>query len=148
MLRIWGSELAPWTAGKGNTKKTMEENGIAWFQDFHPYLYEKDGVTVAFFGLQNSVLYSKQAKFYEAIRKALERTADAIAASGKVVEVNTGGMSRGWLDDAYPSAAFRALLRARGVRFVLSSDAHSADALDFAFDRFGDAERYADSIFG
>ncbi len=69
-------------------------------------------------------------------RAELEMTADAIAASGKVVEINTGAISRGWLDDAYPSPAFRALLRARGVRFVLSSDAHAAEGLDCAFDRF------------
>ena len=54
-------------------------------------------------------------------------------------------ISRGWLDDAYPSAEFRALLRSRGVRFVLSSDAHSADALDCAFDRFAAEEEYVDS---
>ena len=71
-----------------------------------------------------------------------ERTADAIAASGKLVEVNTGAIARGWLDDAYPSPAFRALLRARGVRFVLSSDAHAADAVDCAFDRFANEEAY------
>lgn len=75
-------------------------------------------------------------------REELERTADALAASGLAVEVNTGAISRGWLDDAYPSAEFRAMLRARGVRFVLSSDAHSADALDCAFDRFAEAEEY------
>lgn len=72
----------------------------------------------------------------------LERTADAIAASGKTVEVNTGAISRGWLDDAYPSPMFRAMLRKRGVRFVLSSDAHSAETIDFAFDRFGECERF------
>lgn len=74
----------------------------------------------------------------------IEATADAIADSGKVVEVNTGAISRGWMDDAYPSKPFRELLRARGVRFVLSSDAHSADALDCAFDRFASAETYLD----
>jgi histidinol-phosphatase (PHP family) len=75
-------------------------------------------------------------------REEIERTADAVAASGKLVEVNTGAISRGWLDDAYPSAAFRALLRERGVKFVLSSDAHAADGIDCAFDRFGKEERY------
>lgn len=75
-------------------------------------------------------------------REELERTADAFAASGKIVEVNTGAISRGWMEDAYPSADFRFLLRARGVRFILSSDAHSAPALDCAFDRFADAETY------
>lgn len=75
-------------------------------------------------------------------REELEKTADVIAASGKIVEVNTGAISRGWMDDAYPSADFRAMLRARGVRFILSSDAHSAPALDCAFDRFGTAEEF------
>lgn len=69
-------------------------------------------------------------------------TADAIAASGKIVEVNTGAISRGWMDDAYPSATFRALLRERGVKFMLSSDSHAADTIDCAFDRFGTVERY------
>lgn len=72
----------------------------------------------------------------------LEKTADALAANGKLTEVNTGAISRGWLDDAYPSPAFRKLLRTRGVKFVLSSDAHAADALDCAFDRFADAEDF------
>ena len=77
--------------------------------------------------------FDETAEWY---REELERTADAIAASEKIVEVNTGAISRGWMDDAYPSMAFRELLQARGVRFVLSSDAHSADALDCAFGRF------------
>ena len=72
----------------------------------------------------------------------LEKTAAAVAASGKIAEVNTGAISRGWLDDAYPSPAFRKLLRESGVRFILSADAHSADAIDCAFDRFGESEEY------
>lgn len=75
-------------------------------------------------------------------RGELELTADVVAASGKLVEVNTGAISRGWIDDAYPSAEFRALLRARGVKFILSSDAHAPETLDCAFDRFGAAEVY------
>ncbi len=72
----------------------------------------------------------------------LKLTAQAIAQSGKLVEVNTGAISRGWMDDAYPSATFRALLRDRGCRFILNSDSHSADTLDCAFDRFAEAEDF------
>jgi histidinol-phosphatase (PHP family) len=72
----------------------------------------------------------------------LELTAEAAAKSGKIVEVNTGAISRGWLDDAYPSNAFRQMLRSRGVKFVLNSDAHASSALDCAFDRFADEEEY------
>lgn len=76
-------------------------------------------------------------------REELELTAKAIAESGKLVEVNTGAISRGWLEDAYPSAEFRALLREAGVKFVLSSDAHAAEGLDCAFDRFASVEEYS-----
>ena len=92
----------------------------------------------------NGVLryFDESADWYN---EELRLTADAFAASGKIVEVNTGGISRGWIDDAYPSPAFRALLRERGVRFILSSDAHSAAAIDCAFDRFAAAETYVDA---
>lgn len=79
-------------------------------------------------------------------RDELEHTAEAIARSGKLVEVNTGAIARGWLDDAYPSPVFRKLLRERGVRFVLSSDAHTAETLDAAFDRFSATETFFDII--
>jgi len=83
--------------------------------------------------------FDEKADWY---REELEKTAEAIAASGKLVEVNTGAISRGWMNDAYPSSAFRKLLRDHGVRFVLSSDAHSADGIDCAFDRFENAEKF------
>jgi len=79
-------------------------------------------------------------------REEIEKTADAVAESGKIAEVNTGAISRGWLDDAYPSAEFRAMLRERGVRFVLNSDAHAADAIDCAFDRFAECEDYVEVL--
>ena len=102
----------------------------------HPDLVRKFNVRAPYF--------DETAPWY---RDELRRTADAIAASGKIVEVNTGAISRGWLDDAYPSPVFRSELRERGVRFLLSSDAHSAAALDCAFDRFSAGESYLDSPF-
>lgn len=101
----------------------------------HPDLVRKFNVKSPYFD-ECSVWY----------RKELELTADAIASSGKLAEVNTGAISRGWLDDAYPSAEFRAMLRERGVRFILSSDAHAASSIDCAFDRFADAEEYVELL--
>jgi len=77
-------------------------------------------------------------------REELVKSADTIAASGKLVEVNTGAIGRGWRDDAYPSDEFRALLRARGVKFVLNSDSHSVETLDAGFDKYATAESYVD----
>ena len=103
----------------------------------HPDLVRKFNV--------KSPYFSESAPWY---REELEITADAIAASGKIVEVNTGAISRGWLDDAYPSAAFRAMLRERGVKFILSADSHAADTLDCAFDRFSAAEDFVQPRWG
>lgn len=100
----------------------------------HPDLVRKFNVKHPYFD-ESAVWY----------RKELVRTADAIASSGKIVEVNTGAISRGWLDDAYPSAEFRALLRERGVKFILSSDSHAADTIDCAFERFSGLEEFVDS---
>lgn len=88
--------------------------------------------------------FDEQSAWY---RDELVLTAEALAACGKLAEVNTGAISRGWLDDAYPSPAFRALLRERGVRFILSSDAHAPEGLDAAFDRFGCAEGFVSTPF-
>lgn len=91
----------------------------------HPDLVRKFNVKHPYF--------DESADWY---RGELEATADAIAASGKTVEINTGAISRGWRDDAYPSDFFRSLLKSRGVKFILSSDAHSAATIDCAFDRY------------
>ena len=66
----------------------------------------------------------------------LEKTADTIAASGKIVEINTGAISRGWMEGPYPSMDFIALLKKRNVPLIISSDAHSASGIDCAFDKF------------
>lgn len=93
----------------------------------HPDLVRKFNVKAPYFD-ETSAWYLEE----------VAKTADAIAASGKTVEINTGAISRGWLDDAYPSEPFRTILRERGVKLILGSDAHSADAIDCAFDRFAD----------
>ena len=65
--------------GEKSTRQALEDNGIHWFQDFQYYLYEKDGVKIAFFALQNAVLYKQRAKFLNRINKAREEDgADAV----------------------------------------------------------------------
>ncbi len=76
--------------------------------------------------------------------KELDLTAEA--AQGKLVEVNTGALARGWMDDVYPSKAFRDRLREAGAKFILASDAHSVDTLDCAFDRYCDLEVWSELL--
>jgi histidinol-phosphatase (PHP family) len=57
-----------------------------------------------------------------------------IAATDCIVELNTGGIRRGYRTEPYPAKWTLELLRDLHVPVTISSDAHSADALDFWFD--------------
>lgn len=59
---------------------------------------------------------------------------EALLRADKLFEVNTGAMSRGWRTSPYPSRRLLTELRARNARMLVTSDAHSADAVAFAFD--------------
>ena len=65
----------------------------------------------------------------------MKATAKAAARAGVIVEINTGGLARGSIDDVYPSAEFLDYLRQEGAPITFSSDAHTANCLDYAFDR-------------
>jgi histidinol-phosphatase (PHP family) len=53
-----------------------------------------------------------------------------VAGSGCVVEVNTGGMNRGLLDEPYPSPRILSLLQEAAAPVIITADAHSAAHLD------------------
>lgn len=66
--------------------------------------------------------------------KHAEKIAAAIAASGLVVEVNTGGLNRGYFPETCPSVEILRLLRQRNVPVMISADAHCAADLDGNYD--------------
>ncbi len=65
---------------------------------------------------------------------AWQRCADRLLSLGVPFEVNTGAISRGYRTMPYPSLEILDYLKARGARFILSSDAHSVLAIGYAFD--------------
>ena len=66
----------------------------------------------------------------ESYMRRAEEAVMAIAAAGLVVEVNTGGMNRGYLREPFPSPPILRLLRKHGVPVMISADAHRADDID------------------
>lgn len=68
-------------------------------------------------------------------RKEIKETAKEIAKRGVIVEINTGAISRGAMDDVYPSGEFLSILNELKVPVTISSDSHEKENLDFAFDR-------------
>lgn len=59
---------------------------------------------------------------------------EALLKAGKLFEVNTGAMSRGWRTSPYPSRRLLKELKVRGARVLVTSDSHSAETVAFAFD--------------
>jgi histidinol-phosphatase (PHP family) len=57
----------------------------------------------------------------------------AIAESGCLVELNTGGMARGWTEEPYPSPWILRRCRDLGIPMVLDSDCHRSADIDFGF---------------
>lgn len=85
---------------------------------------------------QNSALNPQGPLFNEEdswYKEQLKLTADSIKSSGICVEVNTGGMARGYLDTPYPSPYFLELLAERKVPVTINSDAHTPENLDYYF---------------
>ena len=67
------------------------------------------------------------------ITPILEETADAVAESGIVVDVNAAGLRKP-VGEVYPSKKFLQMFHRRGVPIVLSSDAHAADQVAMGYE--------------
>ena len=89
----------------------------------HIDVIRKRNGTLRFFNEQDSWYISE-----------LKETAKTAALYNKVVEINTGGIARGVINDSYPSIDFLKILKSYNVPVCLNSDAHSTKDLDCAFD--------------
>ena len=72
--------------GVRNTKKTLDEAGVGWFQNDKYWTYEKDGIKIAFFGLQNSKYYALRPKLTKLWKQMKEKE----GVNAIVVYVHTG----------------------------------------------------------
>ena len=68
------------------------------------------------------------------INPMLEETADAVAESGVVVDVNAAGLRKP-IGEVYPARDFLEMFHRRGVPIILSSDAHSADEVAAGYEK-------------
>ena len=76
-----------------------------------------------------AIFDARSPRFREAAMDALS----LLCRADKLFEVNTGAISRGWRTAPYPSRDLLRELLARGARVLVTSDAHSADAVACAF---------------
>lgn len=62
------------------------------------------------------------------------RAMERLAAAGKIFEVNTGALSRGYRETPYPSELLLRYLRELDGKILFSSDSHNTDTLFYQFD--------------
>ncbi len=74
-----------------------------------------------------SRFFSENESWYH---EAVEKVLDAVVEQKIIVEVNTGGIARGYTDEMYPSDWILARMREHDIPVVLNSDAHRPDMID------------------
>lgn len=81
--------------------------------------------------------YNRNARYFREdegwYRRIVEDCLSVIAASGSIVELNTGGMARGWTDEPYPSPWILSLCLDKDIPICLSSDAHEGAGIAYGF---------------
>lgn len=66
---------------------------------------------------------------------AWKKAADVLTAAGKIFEINTGAISRGWRSVPYPNPVMINYLKKKEAKFILSSDSHSRENIGYGFDK-------------
>lgn len=80
-------------------------------------------------------LTAKNQDAYEQLAlTALKKVVAVIQKYDGLVEVNTGGMSRGWTKQAYPAKFLLNYLASEEVPIIITSDTHQVDTLAYAFE--------------
>lgn len=69
-----------------------------------------------------------------AYRELAVKYLDKIIKTGKIIEVNTGAMSRGWRTKPYPALFLLEHMKDKGARIIINSDSHSTETLSYGYD--------------
>ena len=67
---------------------------------------------------------------------AWQKAVDGLIKYDIPFEINTGAISRGYRTQPYPGDEIMEYIKAKGGSFVLSSDAHSTDAIAYKFEEY------------
>lgn len=79
---------------------------------------------------KDNIYFSEEVKTYQ---DEVIETLKAIKEADCILEINTGGISRGYMTFPYPSYWILRLCREMGINLTLNADAHSAENLNTYF---------------
>ncbi len=79
----------------------------------------------------NERYFSEQEKWYVT---QIHRLLDVVKNYGTIIEVNTGGITRGYIKEPYPSKWILKACKERDIDVMVNSDAHAVEFIDGYFD--------------
>lgn len=79
----------------------------------------------------NSCFFSESDEWY---RREVLDTLNFVAGTGTIIEVNTGGIARGYVDDLYPSESILKECLNLDIPIMLNSDSHIPGNIDTYYD--------------
>lgn len=80
---------------------------------------------------KNNILFDEKADWYV---KTVEKCLDVIKNTTSIIEINTGGISRGYIYEQYPSTFILGMIRDKNIPIIINSDAHTTDGITCKFD--------------
>lgn len=109
----------------------------AYYEQYAAYVEEFEPDIIAHFDLikknnaHNRLFDANSNEYLRIAQEAMER----MIRGCDLMEVNTGGMARGYMDAPYPDVSILKKWRALGGRVIIGSDCHDKEKLDFGFDK-------------
>lgn len=79
---------------------------------------------------KNNVIFNENDEWY---RNCVEKCLNIIKFTSSTVEINTGGIARGYLTEQYPSKFILESIKDKDIPIIINSDAHTADGIDCKF---------------
>lgn len=78
----------------------------------------------------NNILFDVGEEWYISI---VEKCLNSIKKTKSVIEINTGGISRGYSEEQYPSTFILKMIMEKDVPLTINSDAHTAEGINCKF---------------
>ena len=115
--------------GEISTKQILDENGIAWMKDTDYYIFEKDGIRIAFFGLHKEFRGN-----FEKYKQILIPLKEKENLNAVVACWHQGSEYRGAHEERPTGSTARALVK-YGVDLVIMHHPHVVQGMDISNNR-------------
>lgn len=80
---------------------------------------------------KNNIIFDESEKWYI---DAVEKCLNIIKDTSSVIEINTGGIARGYTNEQYPSTSIIKMIKEKNIPIIINSDAHSTEGITCKFE--------------